>query len=140
MKKLDYYIIGLGILILSIIGIIIYSFTKVDKDNVEIELLYKSEVVYILDLNADGIYKLECINGEVKFYKNNEVLKSFTTESKDFKNEFEISNLKIEMIDASCEGKDCTKMYITINHLIPIICTNGVVINPKTKTNVDVIA
>jgi len=139
MKKLDFLIIGITIFLILAISIPFLVKKERNNDQVQIEVLYKSKLVSSISLEEDAIYSIQVNNNELIFKKNDEVIKKINVDGDNSFNSFEIKNQKVKMIDADCKGKDCEKMYITINHLIPIICTNGVVLNPTSSSNIDVI-
>lgn len=140
MKKLD-------IIFISIISIIVISLlfifapkVKVNDDVFYIDIKYENTLLKEISITDEGIYKIESINGKLNLYKNDDVL-LFIEIGKEinFHNIIKIENGKVLMIDASCSGKDCMNMYITKSHLLPIICTNGVIVIPKEKSNIDIV-
>lgn len=138
MKKLDYIIIGIVSVLIIAYGIVYFSFIKIKSDeDVTVEVKVSGETIYSISLEDDGLYRVLAENNKVKIFKNDIEIKTVDIKIKDFDNSFEVEEEKIKMVKASCNGKDCMKMYISKNHLLPIICTNGLVLNPIGKSDID---
>lgn len=138
MKKLDYIIIGIVSILIIAYGIIYFCFIKIKSDaDVVVEVKVSGETLCSISLEDDGIYRVIAKDNEVTISKDDIVIKTVDIKIKDFDNSFEVKEEKIKMIKASCSGKDCMKMYISKNHLLPIICTNGLVLNPIGKSDID---
>ncbi len=136
MKKWDYII---AIICLSVVSIfcVFFVLSRTNDEFNAVEIRYHNEVIANVDVNFEATYKIECIDNKISLYREDVLIKQLDVDDKDFFNTFKITNKRVEMIDASCNGKDCEKMYITSKHMLPIICTNGVSINPVGKTEID---
>lgn len=136
MKKWDYIIVIICLAVVSIFCVF-FVISRTNNDFEAVEVRYHNEVLEKVDVNIDAIYKIECVENKLSLYKDDVLIKQMSVNSKDFSNTFKISNQRVEMIDATCPGKDCEKMYINSKHMLPIICTNGISINPIGKTEID---
>ena len=61
--------------------------------------------------------------------------KSLKKNSKELYNKIQISNRQVKMIQSNCKNKDCMYIEIKDTNKLPIICTNGITIKYKNKTN-----
>ena len=134
MKKLDYLIIGI-VLMISIAFYFGYVSNKLEGDNISVQVLYNNDVIYSVDLKEDT-------NIEVSITGSNDLLKinadgqeyEFIYDiSKDFYNTVSITYDEIKMIDASCKNHYCMKMRIYKFLGSPIVCTNGIVVKLVTS-------
>lgn len=139
MKKFDFIIIGVILIFLALFGIFFINNYKTKNEDFNIDVLFQNELLYSFKLEDEGEYKIQCVNNLLTITKNDILVKEVNVESKDFNNTFKVKNKEVKMIDASCSGKDCTKMYITKKHVLPIVCTNGIVLNPNKKSDIDII-
>ena len=138
MRKFDYFFISISSIIIIILLVAFTPKIKVNNENFYLEVKYNNETIIELNINDEGIYKFDSKDEKLNIYKDDNLLKCIEC-TKSFLNIIEIKNGKVKMIDASCRGKDCMNMYISKDHLLPIICTNGIIIIPKSDSNIDVV-
>lgn len=129
MKKLDYLIIIL-VIIITAAFYVVYTTYKTVGDAVDIQILYRNEVIYEMPLTketnttvfvvGEGQEVIVTVEGQSTHFEK--------SVKEGFYNTILITNDEIKMIDASCKNHDCMRMRI--NHLFrtPIVCTNGIIV------------
>ena len=135
MKRLDYLIIALIFVFITLIYMFIYR-PYISKASDKIELIVNNEIVDEFYLHEQITYELKTNNNQILVYKNNELIKRIENKnSKELYNKIQISNRQVKMIQSNCKNKDCMFMKINNSYKLPIICTNGITIKYKNKNN-----
>lgn len=136
MKKLDYLIILIFILILSIIYIFIYNPYIKSINNNKIQILVNNHLIDEIDISSNKEYIIKSNNDLIEIYVNEILIKTIPNNNyKQIYNKIIISNNKVLITESNCKGKDCMYMEINQNKKYPIICTNGIVIKYSDRKN-----
>lgn len=110
MKKLDFLIIGLVIIIGALLYYIYFDTYRISADDVLfVEVIVENKVRHRV--------KLEETTNE-----------TFIIEHDGHYNVVKITYDEIKMIDADCPDKYCMRMFMNHKNFTPIICTNEVVV------------
>lgn len=135
MKKVDYLIIALIFVFITMIYMFIYR-PYISKSSDKIQLIINNEEIDNFYLYEEITYEIKSINNQILIYKNDSLLKTIDNKNiKNIYNKIKIENRKVQVIDSNCIHKDCMNMEIKDTNKLPIICTNGITIKYKTKSN-----
>ena len=140
MKRLDYFTIGL-VIIICVGFYITYFIYKPDAGDV-IEIYYQDMLLNRFNIADDLVINISGTLGEKKItMEYNETKEDFyeIVLIKDFLNIIQIKNQEITMRDADCKNKNCTYMIINNNNVRPIVCTNGIIVR-MSRDDVNIIA
>ena len=127
MKKVDYLIIALIFVFITMIYMFIYR-SYISKSSDKIQLIINNEEIDNFYLYEEITYEIKSNNNQILIYKNDSLFKSIY-------NKIKIEDRKVQVIDSNCIHKDCMNMEIKDTNKLPIICTNGITIKYKTKSN-----
>lgn len=135
MKKVDYLIIALIFVFITMIYMFIYR-PYISKSSDKIQLIINNEEIDSFYLYEEITYEIKSINNQILIYKNDSLLKTIDNKNiKNIYNKIKIEDRKVQVIDSNCIHKDCMNMEIKDTNKLPIICTNGITIKYKTKSN-----
>lgn len=135
MKKVDYLIIALIFVFITMIYMFIYR-PYISKSSDKIQLIINNEEIDNFYLYEEITYEIKSINNQILIYKNDSLFKTIDNKNiKNIYNKIKIENRKVQVIDSNCIHKDCMNMEIKDTNKLPIICTNGITIKYKTKSN-----
>ena len=135
MKKVDYLIIALIFVFITMIYMFIYR-PYISKSSDKIQLIINNEEIDNFYLYEEITYEIKSNNNQILIYKNDSLFKTIDNKNiKNIYNKIKIENRKVKVIESNCAHKDCMHMEINNNYKLPIICTNGITIKYKTKTN-----
>ena len=84
MKKLDWIIISSISIIAIILTIILVSDKKIDADSVDISVVFKSEEIYKLSIDDEGLYYISVKDNHLTLTKNELILFEKDVDNKDF--------------------------------------------------------
>ena len=127
MKKVDYLIIASIFVFITMIYMFIYR-PYISKSSDKIQLIINNEEIDSFYLYEEITYEIKSNNNQILIYKNDSLFKTIY-------NNIKIENRKVQVIDSNCIHKDCMNMEIKDTNKLPIICTNGITIKYKTKSN-----
>lgn len=135
MKKVDYLIIASIFVFITMIYMFIYR-PYISKSSDKIQLIINNEEIDSFYLYEEITYEIKSINNQILIYKNDSLFKTIDNKNiKNIYNKIKIENRKVQVIDSNCIHKDCMNMEIKDTNKLPIICTNGITIKYKTKSN-----
>ena len=135
MKKVDYLIIALIFVFITMIYMFIYR-PYISKSSDKIQLIINNEEIDNFYLYEEITYEIKSINNQILIYKNDSLFKTIDNKNiKSIYNKIKIEDRKVQVIDSNCIHKDCMNMEIKDTNKLPIICTNGITIKYKTKSN-----
>lgn len=145
MKKTDFLVIAL-VLLLSISFYVIYfsnNYTTSDDYESEVIVYYKSSEVYRVTLKKNTNIRLRLTTKNKQFILEEDVNgdgiydtqhdPKATTDSTEILNVIHIEYGNIHMEEANCKNKLCMNMRITSGMPTPIFCTNDVLIKIESK-------
>ncbi|MDD3191529.1 MAG: hypothetical protein PHP41_02115 [Bacilli bacterium] len=147
MKKLDFLVIGLVLIIVATFVGLFFNRFLIDTSKAKLEIVYKDMVIDSIDYkeDIDIIYEIriyeEDLNrlevkkkvGEIQYLSYFEVTSTFP-----ITNIIHVTYEHTHMDDASCENKICMKGYMSTKRILPIVCTNGVIVRfVETKDHID---
>lgn len=135
MKKLDYVVIIIVLLIGASVFASYFNKFNIDTENAKIGIYFQDVEIDVLDYH-------ENINTSFTFKTKNkntlEVIKdvdgNITTKYIDIDQNHEIYNKVditydcIKMVEADCSNQSCMRMIMNNKVTLPIICTNGVIV------------
>ncbi|MFA6627255.1 MAG: hypothetical protein WCQ80_00295 [Bacilli bacterium] len=142
MKKLDYVLI---ILIFIIIGGFFIHYASrlfLDTTDAKVIVTYKNIQLDLVDYEdgLDVIYEVEVKSEEPTILIVKKTIGEITTiqtiviaESTPIYNRIHVEYEHIYMEDANCDNKVCMRTYMSSTHVIPIVCTNGLIIEFMSK-------
>lgn len=147
MKKMDFVMIVLVLLIGISVFAAYFKKYNVDTDNAKIEIYYHDHLIdsIIFEENKNYTYTIETVDSKTLMITKN-INGNITTFTREFnqprhiKNKISIDGHKIEMIEANCDNKLCMKMKMSRTYTLPIICTNGIAIMFVPKGDLEGIA
>ena len=135
MKKVDYLIIASIFVFITMIYMFIYR-PYISKSSDKIQLIINNEEIDSFYLYEEITYEIKSNNNQILIYKNDSLFKTIDNKNiKNIYNKIKIENRKVQVIDSNCIHKDCMNMEIKDTNKLPIICTNGITIKYKTKSN-----
>lgn len=135
MKKVDYLIIALIFVFITMIYMFIYR-PYISKSSDKIQLIINNEEIDSFYLYEEITYEIKSNNNQILIYKNDSLFKTIDNKNiKSIYNKIKIENRKVQVINSNCIHKDCMNMEIKDTNKLPIICTNGITIKYKTKSN-----
>lgn len=135
MKKVDYLIIALIFVFITMIYMFIYR-PYISKSSDKIQLIINNEEIDNFYLYEEITYEIKSNNNQILIYKNDSLFKTIDNKNiKSIYNKIKIEDRKVQVIDSNCIHKDCMNMEIKDTNKLPIICTNGITIKYKTKSN-----
>lgn len=133
MKKIDYLIIALILVCITIIYIFVYR-PYIASSSDKIQLIVNNQIIDDFYLHEQIIYEIKSNDNQILIYKNNQLFKTllFDKEKKIY-NKIQINNRQVKVIESNCDHKDCMYMEIRDTSKLPIICTNGITVKYKNK-------
>lgn len=137
MKKLDFVMILFVVIIGGIIFALYFDKTHVDANTAQLGIYYNSQLIdepFFFNADTNITYHIESTSDMKKLHIVKEDHKRGTKVEYDknypqklvIDHTIEIKNGLIKIIEASCENKDCTRMYMTEKYTNPIVCINGI--------------
>lgn len=144
MKKADFLVITLVLLLSISFYVIYYSNNLLLYDSYGVEIYYNNVLVYEQELKDDvetiisletnsGVLVLKIDNDADGTFDKTKTFDNIAINSKDIKNIVHIEYGNIHMEEANCENKLCLNMRIGLTLATPIFCTNDVLV--KLVTN-----
>ena len=137
MKKLDYLLIVIIVLIIGFFTVQYFNKFFIDTSDAKVIITYKNLRLDLVDYeeSLDIIYEIEIKEEkpeELILIKNNQGIvtrKTFVI-PKDEKiyNRLHLIYQNIHVEEASCLNKVCMRTKMSSKETLPIVCTNGVVI------------
>lgn len=148
MKKLDYLIILLVILISGSMICIYFSNNRVDSDDMSIQILFENKEIYEIkmdgksyNLNLSGAKGTNTLTLKVMDQYYNEITtKTYAVKlTKDINYNICCSDEQTYVTEAWCTHHYCLKMKLTKTLKTPIICTDGLTIKYKNNNDITII-
>lgn len=137
MKKLDYVLIGLILILIGGFFIHYASQLFIDTTDAKVVVTYKNIRLDLISYEegVDILYEIEVTAEEPTELVLKKTMDGVTTTqvipiaaSKPIYNRLHIEYEFIHMEEASCENKVCMRTLMSSKQVIPIVCTNGIVI------------
>lgn len=144
MKKADFFVISLVLLLSIGFYVIYFSNNLLLYDSYGVEIYYNNVLVYEQELKDDvetivsletksGVLIVKVDNDADGSFDNTKTFNNIVTNPNDIKNIVHIEYGNIHMEDANCQNKLCLNMRIGLTIATPIFCTNDVLV--KLVTN-----
>lgn len=141
MKKLDFVIIGIVLIVVSVLFGTYFHKLTVRPERAMLEIVYQNEVVDTVQYSKtlDAVYTFEALDDtHVKITiqtAGKEQEKTITARPPHhIHNVVTVRNGTIKMTEANCPHHDCLHMYMNGRVIFPIICTNGVMVRFRMMT------
>lgn len=137
MKKLDIVMIILVLIIGGVIFAAYFDKMHVDANSAQLGIYYNSQLVdepFFLQSDTNLTYHIESSSDMQKLYitkidhkRGTEVIFTKNYPQKLLiDHTIEIKDGVVKIVEASCENKDCMRMYMSEKYTNPIVCINGI--------------
>lgn len=137
MKKLDIIAIAFVVIVGVTTFLLYFDKFRVDTSNSQLEIYFKSIMLddpIFLTENTDITYHIESVDNRKRLqveridHKKNTTTVYFVDEPQTLEvhHTIEVTYDRIRITEASCEGKDCMRGYMSHENTIPIVCINGI--------------
>lgn len=99
------------------------------KNNASMQIILNDILIDEISLYENMEYTIDSDANFIYIYKNKYLVNTIkNNKNKVIYNKILIQNEVVKVTESNCKGKDCMSMKIDKNTILPIICTNGLVI------------